>query len=528
MILKRLVHPLFISILFSSITTICFFKTRSFELEKYYFNSDCLYIESVYLDFFFSKTSIDGWSFNAAPNIFPDFIIYSFLRLFVSDFRLAYLIFSVLQYTLIALLVYYMLNLISRKNIISSIIAFSSLLIPHLILITFNDFSFFFQFVSISYHLGALVNTLLFFILLVQFRPSSLFHNFLMSLLLILAPFSDRLFLVLAIIPFLLVYLFTFKQRTKKSNVIALYSLASILLTILSISYFQNTTPRIEKPYKVLSLIDIQDSLAVFMDHMQILFSLHYSTSIFIIVLFASLFIALYQVLIFFLKQYHSKTNNIIGYKKIIIFLIAISGLLGLIAPIINGSYSGFDCIRYSIPSFVILQLGLSLFVSEKIKQPLFSPEVKYYGLFYFITILFISFIFLNSSKQEITTFKPQEAKELDSLAQIYKLHNGVAGYWSAKKNQYFSSSKLNILPILDSRGIYWHANNKNWYFSEENQNNKQFDFVIVTSEIDTTVLFQHLPLSRRIVTSKSFKLVLTEPFTFNKDTEIIEANNEN
>ena len=52
---------------------------------NFFFNSDTLYLPSVYKDLFIDGYGIKGWELNPSPNFFPDMSVYFLLSYFIGD-----------------------------------------------------------------------------------------------------------------------------------------------------------------------------------------------------------------------------------------------------------------------------------------------------------------------------------------------------------------------------------------------------------------------------------------------------------
>ncbi len=127
-----------------------------------YFNSDTLYLQSIYKDIFLDKSGISGWHLNAAPNFFPDMIFFFIFHKIFGDFILASLVYSIAQYLIILLLIYHLFRFVFRVISLNYLSAANFLmLLFFMVTIKNGDFVFTFYLLSISYHLGAFINTLI-------------------------------------------------------------------------------------------------------------------------------------------------------------------------------------------------------------------------------------------------------------------------------------------------------------------------------------------------------------------------------
>jgi hypothetical protein len=119
--------------------------------------------------------------------------------------------------------------------------------------------------------------------------------------------------------------------------------------------------------------------------------------------------------------------------------------------------------------------------------------------------------------------FKPDETKSLEFVINTYDLKAGVAPYWHAKKNEHFNSNGIKILPILDQRGMYIHANNKQWYLTENGSSNKQyFDFAIANTQEEVNSILTYFECDCPVLKEKYFFIIITPKFSFDPVSELM------
>lgn len=162
--MNRLKHftPALITISGVFLILLSFSLAAPTEFEKEFLNSDCMYLPSVYRDIFIYKNDLSLWSFNAAPNVFPDMIIYFIILSILGNIAQAGIVYSVLQYIIIAALSDYILRKLNPEgNLTGRVLLQILLLIPHTFTLYTYDFLLHFQYLSNAYHLGAMVNTLI-------------------------------------------------------------------------------------------------------------------------------------------------------------------------------------------------------------------------------------------------------------------------------------------------------------------------------------------------------------------------------
>ena len=127
-----------------------------------YFNSDTLYLPSIFRDLFYDRSGFRGWHLNAAPNFFPDMLVYFLFNALAGDFKLAMVIFSICQYMFLLLLLNYLLRQLATEISWYQLSAANLIMLVLFFVTVFSgDFVFTFYILSISYHLGPFIMTLL-------------------------------------------------------------------------------------------------------------------------------------------------------------------------------------------------------------------------------------------------------------------------------------------------------------------------------------------------------------------------------
>lgn len=508
-------------LIFLSFATV---STHDFEL--HFVNSDCMYLPSIYRDIFQSNNSIDGWSFNAAPNVFPDMFLYFLLMAITNDFVASSILFAVIQYLIIATLVdRIFIKIHSNSNTTQRTLVQLMLLIPHTFTVFTHDFLLHFQFLSNAYHLGAMVNTLLAWYILIHLQEAEARKNIykwipLYFLFLFVASVSDKLFWILFLAP-ALVYLIFYLQHGKTKKLIILISsiLVSFLLSAITLNNIRSTAPKIDSPFRNMSFEYIDESWQHFTRQIGELLAQINMKSFFLLLVGFALIILIFKSYRAFIRLCSRKKNSA---NQIQAVFLSTSVLLGLIAPILNGSYEGDDCIRYNFPAMIIALIALSYFIASKLS--FHFPKITLLLLLMLNGTVLIAFLRKHDAFAEKWYLYPQETREIDALAAQHPLKAGVALYWAAKKNHMFNRSDLKILPILDNRGMYVHANNRNWYlFDEETQQQQTFNFAIINYDEQIEALEARFQQKCEIVQYGETRIMLTPEFYFHPETELIE-----
>jgi hypothetical protein len=166
------------------------------------FGSDALYLPSIYEDIFVDGNSLQGWTFNPAPNFLPDMLLFFILNGITSDFIMATFLFSIIQYFAIIALFYAIfrkISTISSHFFSLSIYLFSFFLLYFLV---DNDFYYSVLILYNSYHNGMFVMALISIFLTIYFFKKESWTT--LSFIFILSAISlpnDRLFIFAYIFP---------------------------------------------------------------------------------------------------------------------------------------------------------------------------------------------------------------------------------------------------------------------------------------------------------------------------------------
>jgi hypothetical protein len=278
------------------------------------------------------------------------------------------------------------------------------------------------------------------------------------------------------------------------------------------------TTPKIDAPFRNMSTDHIGESIRIFIQHMKITLMEGNIKSIFIALVVSAIVIYSYLTmrLIFRFRKQQTIQKN-----EFTIF-ITFSIVFGIIAPIANGSYSGYDTIRYNFPAMILALIGFAIATTPilpAVKTRFILPVM----LIFNFSLLFL-FIVKRDNFRKKWHFLPQQTSEIEMLAKQYTLKAGVAEYWSAKKNDVFNTKGIKILPLLGNRGMYIHANSKYWYlYQRKTKQQEVFNFAIIDDADQVEKLEKLFGSNCPIVRFGETNIMLTPDFIFDPQTELIE-----
>ncbi|MDI1354380.1 MAG: hypothetical protein PSX36_05660 [bacterium] len=475
-----------------------------------FFSSDALYLPSLYKDLISDGSSIKTWHLNPSPNFFPDMIFYFLLMALTNSFIWATFIFALVQYLAMALLISWIFRIIfpGRSASYQTFIFVFMSMVALEFLYRSHDLGYTFLVLINSYHNGAFVSALFCFALTLKYLTKQ--KNIILVYLFVivfLSVFSDRLFVVLFPIPLVLSLMLILRRKTVKPvGLLITVVVSAVFFGLFYFNKIDNNTYVVFKPNKFLDAASITESYHVFMKQM----GLTLSSLGFKALMFYLFFISLPFTCYIVYRSYRKEQQMIFfssGFSLIFSFCVIFS-------PIINGKYSDYSCLRYSIFPVFLAGLNISMFVA-------FTPEnrkFKFAGKV-FVNLLVLLVVAAATVKidmrglQGYFSYYPNLVRQIDNLAEKENLQYGAGNYWVAKYVTLFSRKGVKIRSVFDDISIYDHVSNDAWFF------NNIFTFVVLNRFNDTTLYRQKLKGIKIVNYDKSLKLVRVSPFTYRRET---------
>ena len=492
------------------------------------FSSDALTQASVYYDIFVNGSTVQGWTFCGAPNFFPDMLFYSILMGITSNFLTSTFLFSLIQYFAIAFIIFAIFRQIT--NITSSVFSLSIYLFLFTLLYFLVDNGFYYSFLilSCSYHNGVFVISLLIAFLSLKFIEKESWITLVLIFLMtaIMYP-CDRLFLITYLAPALFTVVVLLITGGNKRKILKFSSTCILGLLVGMIIFDKLSHNSVFYIYGIVQDISwpaIVNAWNVFSSQMIVTVS-HFSFIGLTIILSAISYIwtAYYCVNQFIkIRQKKQPISSLFVFE---VFVFAFVPMM-LFAPILNGSYIGFDAIRYNYFAFIILQFNLILLSNG------FLAKYKYvtYGLNGVFSIALIAYLAWNIFTIDfITDFKnyfssyTERTRNVDNQfpqnkTAIYGITND---YWYAKHVTMFSKKEVRLYVTFEEGIPFLLATNKKWFTgnSDWKYTNPVFTFVLWTSDLPLPDYFitQNPPYkSYDIGGNKTLHFV--NPFVYDED----------
>jgi len=506
-----------------------------------YFNSDTLYLPSIFKDLFQDHSGFKGWHLNGAPNFFPDMLIYFTVNAIFPNFRMAMLIFSYLQYTLLLLLIRWLFRLISPA------IREEELATGNLIMIVFflatlvnGDFVFTFYLLSISYHMGAFIMTILSLALTIDYlrRPATM-KLILLFFIGFLGVLNDKLFIAMYVLPLFSLVLFLLPAVTFRKKILLLFGNALAIIILGSLAYngikHSGYIHIISLSWKFLNFDNIPSSFHTMMDqHLTYLSSLDFRGLTDMLSIFSFIAIMVYAIR-YLVKVFRISDNR---EEEVIpaIYLVFSTAfwIIVLTIPIINGSYVGYAILRYNVYAIYLSLFNFSILAMLVRKNIGYRPfSLLLSGTFTAAIFISAIFFFLQQKPQphgikRLINYYPPLVSKMDSVAKQENLRYGVATYWNAKYITMFSRCNLRVYTVYEDLTPWHHVMNENWYHynGRSRFGNPAFTFVYMDA-LDSVKVVLKLGMPELILPfCNNSQIYIFKPFVFKRNNNPVYLDN--
>jgi len=526
-------YCLVIAILVSLALVLLWFASLTEQEMLILFSSDALNLSSIYHDIFIDGNSVQGWTFNAAPNFIPDMLLFFTLMAITSNFLTATFLFSFIQYFAIVFLFYAIFRQIAPLK--SSVFSFFVYLFSFFLLFFLisknidNNFYYSFLIMSNSYHNGMFLMTLLCVLLSIRFfKKESWKTLILLFLLTAIAYPCDKLFLIAYICPMLLVSIVLLigrenKRKICKFGIVHVLGLLSGMAILYNLEH--NTVFELTKMHQFINIDGISNSWNMFYSQIKFYLSeISFNCLTVLLSIISFIWTAYYCINQFIrIRQKKQELSLFFIFESFVLFFVP----MVIIAPILNGNYLGYDCIRYNYFVFIVLLFNLVLLSSH------FLEKHKYFtiGLNGFLGLTLSVFIVWNICKMDFVSGLQnyfsnytERARNIDiqfseNKAPIYGITDD---YWYAKHVTMFSRNNIRLYVTYPNAIPFSYFVNRNWYFGGGNWKhaNPQFTFLLWTSDLPLPDFFiTENPPYKSCVLDNGNTLHLVQPFIFDTQT---------
>lgn len=509
---------------------LCFATADSDDM-RLFFNSDTLYLPSIYRDLFIDGSSLEGWFINPAPNLFPDVVIYFALHWITNDFVLASILFSFVQYALIGLLIHRVFRLVfPQADDFKMALIHLSIGLVYLVSMSDDDFGFSFQLLSNAYHTGVLVNILIaFWLFLLELKRPAISRKILLVLCIVVFGFSDKIFWIGFSFPvFVITLVMLFGRKRREAIVWLVLTLIATWGSAYLLRIFENGKyVTVEKPFRYMDFANIGNSWEIMYDQLST-YVLEFRVKGLIIVLsFVAVVLSMVRSTRAIVRYFRS-TERSFGNEDVLHIFFMLFAAAVFWAPVINGNYGGWDTIRYNFAVFVFALYYLTA------QLPDLGMSIKRAGGYVLSGVLGVSLLtlFVNHDNWSmVLNYYPRKVRIIDEIAAENHLEYGVAGHWDSKLTTMFSKNGLRVYSTFEDFNPYLHVVNRNWFFEKIGQPEVPpvYSFIIIDDDKQVVKAKEILGEGCFIVQKEDIRVLITPEFTIsrynNKAVKITDLN---
>jgi hypothetical protein len=489
------------------------------------FSSDTLYLPSLYRDLFQDGYTLNGWTFNAAPNFFPDMLLFFSLNAITGSFISAAFFYALIQYFSILILFYALFKQI-KPNLHPSTFALAIIFFTSFLFIFLIDNDFYISSLinNNAFHNSAfLITVLLLWLVFLFLRKKSNKILIVMGIITIIAAPCDRLFFVCFSVPVFLMavvlYFLNFEKQLQKRFFIMLL-LSTIVAIIVWLIFKNNSVFRITSAYGEMTIKSIVSSWQIFSQQM-----ISYLTTFSIRQILICLSLISYLTCVMFVVYKLIKVKNkkesltvIVAFEVFVLFFTPIV----LFAPILSGSYGGFDTFRYNYFPFLLLPFNIILLMSDFLdKNKMY--RILFNAVFCSLVVLFSGYYLRHHTiVKELSnffSFCPAYVIEIDSYFQDTTItqHGICNDYWKAKQITMFTKKNIRVYFTFDDGFPWHHAANINWFYNADDKKRAPSIFTFLFWQTTTQLpdFFKENNPDVRAVVLRDMNLYKVSPYCF-------------
>ncbi|MBL4625829.1 MAG: hypothetical protein JKY42_11930 [Flavobacteriales bacterium] len=441
------------------------------------FNSDCMYLPSIFHEFFIEEHGISDLKFNGQPNFFPDMLVYFPIYAVTKSIVWSGILYSLLQVGIIMFLVLRLFQLLVAEELARTFSIIFNLLIIFSISLGTHSSLLSFHLLSNGFHTSAFTLTLWALVHFFKAKGSIDKSTIWLAIILLVGGLNDRLFFLMCGFPILIIIILMWFSRFKKSSLSVLFMLAGSL----GVAYFS------------LTLIEtLTNWTFISQDHSVSLDSFAKSRAMFVQAIKTNFFTFNPGMLIYWLgiSSLAICVVRLIQHKHVKLNIVSISFFtVVLFAPVFLGMLDTPSKFRYSIFVFYFMPIPLLINTQEFFqskKRLNINRATIAFALGICLTIL--SF----SSKEKLmrrgSNYQPKQVRNLDRLkVKNPTLIKGISSYWNAKQTTYFSEEGLQVYACYypNLQPEFYTGHNPSWYYGDNKQ--AGFNFIVMDNPNDTT-----------------------------------------
>ena len=505
----------------------------------YFFNSDGLYLASIYKDVFIDQYGFKGWHLNASPNFIPEWPLYFLIRYITGDFRITAFVYSLISFLILNVLTAWLLK-VTFKRINYSYLALVNLgyavfLEFYIVSGAFVTSSFLF---FSGYHNGAFIMALICLILFgLYLKTGKNIYSVFLFISVVFGVVSDRLLIMYYVVPSLTALFFTGNTLLRRNILIsAVIGVAGAVagMTIYNLIRSSDFFYIINLGYRESNFSEISSAFNNFVEEM-VKFLEHgkFKRIMVILVLIAlptGLFLSFNSV--FGKKKYLTKDT----IERIMIVTFTSYIVVVMFTPIVNGLFYGTAHLRYNVSSLAVGVSFLVVIILLLTRNKAMWRNTVDILTGILIVLAIISIIRFESKANTVKGLKdlfslyPEDVALIDSVASAHNLKYGVAHYWDAKRTTMFSKEDLRIYTVYGNIKPWFHVTNQNWYRHSDKGRyaDPVFNFIVVNELEPRGEYFEKLTADADTLINTNILILKVPEFIFNQNNEpqILEKEN--
>lgn len=434
--------------------------------KNYLFNSDALYLPTLFSDIFSKGGEIKDWFLTPAPYFFPDYPVFLISYFLGSETYNQIVIYSIIQSILCFLVVWFLAKQILKKNefFISAVIL---VVLIWLSLKTDGPFVFL---LNSAFHYGIFLVAILFVAFWLrynskQYMKNNLLFYLLTGLLVFFSTLSDSLFIVQVIAPLTVtVALYSLKQQdfSLRNKLPLAWVIFFSALGLISYDFIIIKSTRYSAE---IGTINFFSNLNNIYTVIYVLLKSSVVSFVFFIFYITFVFRSFFRLL------FNKDNNDKLAWLTIFSFL-SICSTVCVASLVVNLPLTS----RYFISALSWPVIVVFIYLSNCFYKKIIPVGI----IISFLLTCILSFesYFIIKDNELIYEHYPSDIACIDEVLKRENVNNGIAQYWDAKYIQNFSRLDLNVAQYFnDLTEMRWITSDK--FFKEK------YDFAIIAEKAE-------------------------------------------
>ena len=431
-----------------AIGNVIFYCTTDVYIAELFFNSDSLYLPTLFSDLLAEGGKLSDWFLTPAPYFFPDYPMYFLAYMIGTSTFSQIMAFTIIQLILSVFVCWFLARQVLQNNAFITAVAIVTGLIWFALFSPMSAFPF----ILVSgHHHGIFISAILCVALWLRYESSQDSSRSLLLFLIcataFLSTLSDSLFIVQFTIPFTAAIIW-YDILTRKISLrrLLLTATPALASSLGAYSYKYFVFYRTRYPHEI-GLEYVHDSVLQIASFFETVIRVH---PIYSIILLG------YAGVIVYLSLFSFRNAKTDSPTRKLAWLATFS-VFSFCCTIIATSLVQHPPVsaRYFLPAFSWPIIILLLYLEQHYRQYSGIGGVVVSGIT--VALLTISSITYEADKDAWVGFHPSELACIDEALTRADASNGIAGYWDAKRLKMQSTRRLNVAQFnKELKEFYW------------------------------------------------------------------------